>query len=127
MHLYTIARGIKHDLDRCIKELTSQYLPMLIGGQQKVVQIAVRPIMLYEIVYPKEHHNLVCSTIFRWGDSRGQHKWYRKFTTILRKMLKIKPLKFIKGNQLPCYNNNIEFIGVGQKDDKTFKDGTEYL
>lgn len=127
MHLYTIARGIKQDLDRMIKELSSQYLPIKINGKPSAIQIAVRPINMYEIVYPREQHDLVCSTIFRWGDGKGQHKWHKKFATIIRKMLGVKPLKFKKGSQIPCFNNNIEFIGIGQKEDKNFKNGTEYL
>lgn len=127
MHLYAIARGIKHDLDRCIHHLSATFLPMKNSGG-KVVQVGVRPIAIYEIVYPEEHHELMCNTVFKWGDGNSQHKRHNKFTAIIRKMLGVDKLEFTKNAalHLPAYNENIEWIGIGQKEDRKF-DGPEAL
>ena len=129
MHLYILARGIKHDLDRFISELSAKYLPFKFKGEDKLVQVAVRPIQLYEIVFPKEHLGTMAKTL-EVTDGQDSIKFLRKYAKIFRKLLhleKIDPKLLSGAAVMPVYKQNIEIIGLGFKPDKDFDDGTEYL
>lgn len=123
-----ICRGIKHDLDRFINELSAKYLPFEWNKKMGLVQVAVRPLTMYEIVYPEPMHDSVCSTLFG-KDVKGetQHKRHQKYINWIRRLLGIKKpeYKFVK-NQMPVYGNNIEKVFIGQKKDR-YQDGNEML
>jgi intein/homing endonuclease len=136
-----MTRGIKHDVDRFISELSAKYLPWKvykdgtanIKAGDYVTQVQVRPIQLWEIVFPEESKDLVLNTLFKQGDTHEtQHKKHRKFIFALRKILGVEPLPeqkdrdFSKG-VIPLYQGAVELIGVGIKSDYRFKDGTEGL
>lgn len=58
MHAYFYLRGIKHNVDRFIQDLQSQYFPYTTTDPKgkevnHMVQLAVRPIQLYEIGFPE--------------------------------------------------------------------------
>lgn len=136
MHLYILCRGIKHDLDRFINELSSKYLPFDHKTKGKgVLQVSVRPIQLYEVVFPKEHLSSIVNTM--GGKNIGQPfstaLWLKKYIKIIQKFLKLKE---VNGKEfpidenapgLPCHFENIGLIGLGIKEDKNFEDGTEYI
>ena len=65
MHLFVAFRGIKHETDMLINELSAQFLPYKIGDEDMHVQLAVRPIQLVEIVFPDEYLDIVQRTL--WG------------------------------------------------------------
>lgn len=59
MHLYFITRGIKHERDRWVREMQSQFFPYemkdLVTGQTKAMmaQGALRPVEFWEYVFPE--------------------------------------------------------------------------
>ena len=135
MHLYFISRGIKHDVDRFINELSSVYLPFKhqAEGDKEIksymLQTSVRPIQIWEVAYPKEHHEMMCRTIFGETTMRTQYKGMNKYLYWLRKVLKIDKITDYKpqGDKLPLYNQNIDKIAIGTKQDRLFDNGTEAI
>jgi len=132
-----ITRGIKRQVNRFIDELSAKYLPYTcpakIGqfkrGDQIAVQVAVRPIQLWEVVFPKEHLEIMQNTLFqKWG-SKPQHSRHQKHIFALRKALGVKKLpkyEFDPKKVLPVYEKDVERTGIGYKEDYD-KDGLEML
>ena len=128
MHLYMLTRGIKHDVDRFINELSSKYLPY---KHHKIkdyqVQVGVRPMQLWEIVFPREHLQSMINTI------RPQKDKNFKFNALMatfRKALnakKIPNIYDIKGEKMLVYNNNVISYVIGNREDANDKDGNEIL
>jgi len=129
MHLYAITRGIKNDVDRFITLLQGAFLPY---DKAKVVQVAVRPVQLWEIVFPEEHKDIMLTTVLG-GDASmkgitNQPK-HRKWVAMIRKVLGVQKIpKYKTDRQLPCAGAklNMEVVGVGIKEDYK-KDGLERL
>ena len=128
MHLYMITRGIKNEVDQFITELQGKYLPFkwrdANKGDKQVVdaytQIAVRPIQLWELVFPEGSKDIVLATIFKKDKGLPQHKWHQKFVWALRKMLGmgVEPIPEYKTNEvMPIRCEGIERIGIGVKKD----------
>ena len=124
MHLYLMTRGIKHELDQFITELQGKYLPMKYrpNGEKELqdyfVQLAVRPIQLWEIVFPKEHLDLVLATCLAQNSGETQHKKHQKYVWALRKMLGISEIpKYDNSKKMPIRCAGIELVGIGVKDD----------
>lgn len=135
MHIYLMTRGIWHDVERFVRELSAKYLPYkgLRKGSMKVedfaLQVAVRPIQLWEIVFPEEHKEVMLNSLFGEGKGVTLQKKHRKFVSIIRKILgvdKIPDYKYDNTKLLPFYRDNIEMIGIGIKKDY-WKDGVEKL
>jgi len=129
MHIYMMTRGIKQDVDRFITELSSKYLPYKLKGKQQWVQVAVRPIQLWEVVFPQEHRDIMLATLFE--DGKGgltQHKKHQKYVNLMRMGLGVKkiPTVYDTKNWLPLYRDNIEKIGIGMKEDYKI-DGEERI
>ena len=139
MHIYLMTRGIKHDVDRFINELSAKYLPFKVNSASKQhnmdpktnrVQVGVRPIQLWEVVIPRESRELVCRTLFYGKHMENtQHSKHQKYIWALRKMLGVQaiPRWDTTGDKMPLYDNNVEKIGIGIKEDYNFTDGTEGL
>ena len=78
MHCYVLVRGVKHWADYFISQLQGKYLPMKItkgAGNRKPGEyhapIQVRPITMYEIVFPKEHQDIMLTTLL--GERKNQY------------------------------------------------------
>ena len=126
MHLYFITRGIKHEVDRFIKELECLYLPFNHQGQSKWLQTSVRPVQLWEVVFPKEQLDTMLTTVFGKHEEfkPTQHKKHEKYLTILRKILGAKKLpKEWAYRPVPLYRQNIECAAIGMKEDYMSADG----
>ena len=134
MHSYLLTRGIKHEVDQFITELQGKYLPFKWRDvnnkdskiQDTMVQLGVRPIQLWEIVYPEECRDVIMTTLFGQPAKEGertagmtQHKRHGKFIWLIRKMLGIKePPKTWNTNQkMPIRCQGIELIHIGDKQD----------
>jgi len=136
-HLYIVTRGIKHLADEFIKQLSCKYLPMKVfkgdvAGIDKTqncqVQVAVRPIQLWEIVYPKEHQDLMLNTLLGGTQGGTNHKKHQKFANMMRKVLGIKKIpKYKTDLKLPIQNASVDVTAIGVKDDYTLPNGTEGL
>ena len=90
MHLYAMTRGIKKDVDDYITQLQGKYFPYKLKGiqgeQTTALQLSVRPIQLWEFVFPKESLKMAVGTIC--NGSLKTEDWRQKFLNGLRIMLK---------------------------------------
>lgn len=127
MHLYILTRGIKKEVDDLITQLQGKYLPFKYRkeGEKElkdlVLQIGVRPIQLWEIVYPEEYTEFMCKSLFKNANRKAkpQHKWQEKFTYMMRKALKLDPIPdFEPGEGMPLGGiSDVEVVGIGVKKD----------
>lgn len=139
MHLYLATRGIKQDVDRFISELSAKYLPHTYKDNSGAdvngfVQVAVRPVQLWEIVFPEQHLNTMLGTL--WPNRAATDGHYGNVATMKFKWLLDKARKLLGVDELPkdfaptdmllLYKSNIEFIGLGTKKDVKI-DGIEML
>ena len=143
MHLYIATKGIKHDVDRFITELQGKYMPWKWRAKKEdklentTVQLAIRPIQLWEIGYPKELNDIVCTTILgkenvgavgNDGKKPVVHKWANRFISIFRKFLHLDPIPPYRNDKgYPVYNANVAVIGLGTKQDHILDTGVEGL
>jgi hypothetical protein len=99
------------------------------------VQVAMRPIQLWEVVFPKEHFNSVYNTIMQdQADTPERWSKYQKYLTILRKALGAEkmPEIDIKAPVIPIpvdthfnvlkgfrkvHTNNVHRIPIGVRED----------
>lgn len=141
MHLYIITRGIKNWVDQFITELQGKYVPFRFRDPKDnqikdcMAQVAVRPIQLWEIVFPEDCKDVMLTTILDktymtqkgyGGGLLTQHKKHEKFIWGLRKMLGIKPIQeFNRNNALPICRNHVEVVGIGIKKDRWYNDKGE--
>ena len=137
MHLYFITRGIKNSVDQFITELQGKYLPFQYRDkadqpyQKTMLQLAVRPIQLWELGFPKEHKDVILNTIL--GQDRGEGvrdkglwKWLQKICWGVRKALKLESIPpYVETPMLPVNRINVQTIGVGIKEDYMTPQGTE--
>jgi hypothetical protein len=134
-----LTRGIKPRVDRMINDLLSRYYPLdnvpnpITKQREKVItQLAVRPIQLWEVVFPETALDEVLSLI-------GPYNWNPKHNTqlaFLRKMLgkgikKLPPQKSLKNFKnyeimRKLITHDIEVAGIGIKKDHIV-DGWERL
>ena len=132
MHFYCLMRGQKDKLDRLINDLLAIYLPYKTGindGEdiKRIVQLGVRPIQLYEIIYPKEHHNFMMRILHPTGSWNPK---YDKYIKIIRKLLGLGNMPKLldeKGEEIKLNlnealviraQNQVEVVGIGVKDDR---------
>src|SRR3990167_10800104 len=113
MHIYIITRGIIHETERFLRELSSQYLPYekqmefkkpdgtisWTALQPFALQVSVRPMAgIYEICFPEKHLDIMLQTLFgepgkqKDGSGKTQHSKHQKWIWFLRKMLGIDPI-----------------------------------
>lgn len=123
-----MTRGAKQWSDEFITELQGKYLPFRWRAPQTKelidtnVQLSVRPIQLYEIVFPEEHKDIILNTILDDYDTVKsrftQHKFHNKVIWAIRKALHIDPIPEYKRDiKFPVCKNNIEVVGIGVKKD----------
>ena len=140
MHLYVAAKGIKPHLEQWQNDLLAQKLPLMKEGKQveddkgnkMFVQLAVRPLQLFEIGFPEEHLQAVLSIVGQQDDYiLKRYKILRKFAAMVRKFLKLKKVpqpEFINPLMQPNqYNKAVAVVPIGLKEDIKSKDGFEQL
>lgn len=126
MHLYLITRGIKHDVDRFINDLQAQYYPFKSKSKENLhVQLAVRPMQLWELVMPEDQLPSVQKMIF--DKNTSIRKLHEVKLAVFRKMLGAKKIpKF--DEKLPTriiYKENIGLYPIGIKKDHYNEDHEE--
>lgn len=132
MHLYFITRGIKKDVDELVKFLETRtlYMPYTDKDGKKMkmpVQAALRPIQLWEYVFPAEEKDKVFTTLNADYNPVPNNLKMRTGVAALRKLLgakKVKKGSFKKDQQLFIPNNLwYSLIPIGYKEDElNFKD-----
>ena len=126
MHIYTASRGIKHEHEKFWRDLSAQpcLLPMKNKKTGKIynlqTQVHVRPVLLHEVVFPKEYLDVMLHTLFPQGVSTTASKFQKVFA-ILRKIIGLKPLPkaWKTDKKFFAQSDAVERMGVGIKDDET--------
>ena len=128
MHIYVLIRGIQHQVDQFKIGVQGMYLPTkrkIKKGKKWVeenimVQVGYRPIELAEIVFPKEHKDLMLNTLLDKKHGVTQHKRHRKWVAVIRRILGVDKIDWnYKDNQImPINKGGIEIVGIGTKEDR---------
>ena len=132
MHLYVVMRGIKRAQDYFIEQLGTLKYPIWIrkDGQliQAKVQLAIRPIQLYEIVFPEDSFEDVYKAVWPAGYQRkGITNW---FISKLRYLFGAEKMPEVPKDWKPdedIYREGVEVAGIGVKQDKFTYEGLEQL
>ncbi len=129
MHLYFISRGVKHARDLFVSHMQSQFFPwkrkVLKTGKEKTtwVQGALRPVELWEYVFPEESLNEVLA-MMGIDPKRKDYALDKVRQKILQKALGAKPIP----KNLPraenlrlIINKGVSAHPIGIKKDKRAK------
>ena len=131
MHLIFAASGIKHDMEQFEKFMQTATFPMTYtdkdGKEVKAyIQSQLRPMVLYDFVFPKENLDVVLNTLdpkraVSMTDGKGT-KILSKTISMIRRALKLKsiPKSDKKKGEFPLYKKNIRIVGIGVRDDVDF-------
>jgi len=97
--MYTVIRGQKDKVDNFINDLQAinmVYGDPTPGGLRHTVQLGVHPIQLYELVFPKEHFEMILNTIApNFNNTEGRQA----------QMLLLQKARFlVKGTKIPLVN-----------------------
>lgn len=145
MHLYVLGRGINDELKRWENDLSAIFLPwefMHKGKKTKgKIRFAIRPVQLYEMVFPEEQLDNVMSAVVgkpngenipgstKNGETYIKYKILNKLKRTLGKVLGLKPTpKRWKYNpRMQIINRAVGVHPIGIKKDKRDKNGIEFL
>ena len=122
MHLYVLTRGILSATKQWENDLSAEYLPfeVLEKGKKKptkyLSQLAVRPVNLYEIVFPEECLQDVLGMV-KPSFSKGVVGKFSRFIKIFMRMMGLKKIPDYKPKLLPL-GDGVTVIGLGLKKDK---------
>jgi len=95
--------------------------------------MSVRPIQLWEMVFPKEQMNTCIATINAHTAATGnKNNWFPEHENKINWIRRFLKLKKIPSIPLDCkkrivFNEDIEVAGIGIKEDETLPDGDEKL
>lgn len=133
MHIYFMTRGIKHEVDEFIKQLSCQYLPYKVNKDGKLVdaslQVRLSPIQLWDVSFPVEHKDAMLTTLF--GHEMGgkaMNGRHNKYAMLIRKILGVEkiPKDYSTKLSLAPRLRHVESIAIGMKDDY-FENGQEMI
>ena len=122
MHLYVLTRGILSATKTWENDLAAQYLPfeVLEKGKKKpskyLSQLSIRPINLYEIVFPEECLDDVLGMVKPSCD-KGTAGKFSRFIKMFSRVVGLKKIPDYKIKQLPP-GDGVSVIGLGLKKDK---------
>jgi len=137
-----MTRGVKKEVDNFIWQLMGKWFPYRHKKEapaDQMIQVQVRPIQLWEIVFPREGKDVVLTTCLGKEKADGsyegygkgkstQHKKHDKFVWALRKAIGANKIgKWEGGQMMPIDRGSVETIGIGLKDDYENEDGFEQL
>jgi len=140
MHYTFIATGIKQDLELWEKFMQTFWFKLPYkdkdGKDQKILfQSQLRPIQLYDFVFPRDKLDVVLNSFNVWQDyvlakAKEPKPAFQKSLWFLRKALKLKeipPHDKTKGAlALPPLNLRYIGIGIREDEDRTFPDGNTH-
>ena len=125
-------RGIKHDSDRFINELSAKYLPYQgfnpdgSVNPNMLLQVRVSPILLFDVSFPEVHSEAMAATLFR-GGGEPINEHHKLLMWGARKAMGVEPItnEFIQGAlqkypiaPIPLYMQNTEIWPIGLKRDR---------
>ena len=128
MHLYFISRGIKNKVDEMVNDLQAQHFQQESADQKtglkriSAVQGALRPIQLWEYVFPKESLDVVLKTLALPRDYSKGHPYhgFKPHEFAFRKLLGAKPIPIPNEKILPriIRKEHVSIMGIGIRDDE---------
>lgn len=133
MHALFITRGIKQSVEHLIMDMQAQKhkVPVYNGKTKQVehqwIQGALRPIQLWEYIFPEEDKDLVLTTL-NFDNPLGQVKNYKMQMCVagLRKMLQAEKIpEFKKDNHYLWIKKDVDIVPIGVKYDDKFKNFKE--
>ena len=119
MHLYVLTRGILSATKQWENDLAAQYLPFTVleKGKKKpskyLAQLAVRPVNLYEIVFPEECLQDVLGMV-KPNNAPGK---LSRFIKMFTRMMGLKKIPDYKPKITPP-GDGVTVMGLGLKKDK---------
>lgn len=133
-HFDFITRGNYQDVEKLTENIRSMYFPRTIKKgnkkRQMIYSVALRPIQLWEAVACKEDLPTVIKSISADEKNPKQfYSWQQKYLTGLRIAMRLKKLPKLDPEtpKRILWNQNIEVLPIGVKDDKYDEDGNELL
>ena len=127
MHLFAITRGVKQHVDHMITQMQGKVCPMKVDGLDMFVELSVRPIQLWELVFPETELGCILGSLS--GKGKGAQKLPSYKRDILRLALgidKVPEVEIPIGlHPISHQNVAIEFIGI--KKDVRDERGNELL
>jgi len=136
MHLYVMARGMVDQLNRWENNLLAIKLPYVVGHQHPeannkskdikgLYQLGVRPVRMYEIVFPEPELNTVLN-LLRPGKSWNPK--YDKYLWGVKKALGLMPIpNYILDNKFDAFHTKwIDCTAIGLRKDR-YENGIELL
>ncbi len=130
MELLFAIRGHLSDVNIFINQLHNKYLPIKLKRNEKgeldpngkesneMIQTGVRPYQIYGVAFPKEHKDLMLTTVLGTGGMRSDYGKFNMFIKMARKFLGLKPVEeWDKSKQLPIIKENFDIIPIGIKED----------
>lgn len=140
MQFYFITRGVKEKVDSFIAQLQYKFLPVKWKNKEgkeedRMLQMGLRPVQLWECAFPKEHKDVILNTILEGGEglplgNNGteptEHKWITRLVKWGQKFLGLKPIgDYAKAQKMPMFKPDVQVIALGIKEDYTRLDGNE--
>lgn len=124
-----MTRGIKQNTDQFIRDLQAQYYTYGDKGRERWVQLAVRPIELWELAFPKEHLNEIvattCSqTSIPWSQDKGKGFLVETMRLLLGAK-KIPDFDITKQPRRIVMRDCVGTYPIGIKEDGTWPEGHE--
>lgn len=148
MELVCGIRGQEKEIKKFTESLLRHQLKTSVDGDytpdNKVgdyyVQIGITPLQFYSISFPKEYQDIILNTIFKGNSAdlfvqepkknKTKKLFVNKFFWLIRKLLHLKeiPDDYSKQQKLTAiYNENLQIVGIGLKEDFIRPNGTENL
>ncbi len=129
MHLYIIARGVKRYVERWREDVQNFMLPTDKAGE--TLQIVLRPVTLYEVIYPEGQHDKALE-ILEIGESENYGKKMKPLLDIIRRIMRLDKVKLPKRDDKTkvVYSHSRINVGVhviGSKKDAYKEDKHEIL
>ena len=134
MHLYVMAKGIKPHLEKWQNDLLAQYVKVYQKGipiKGAVVQLAVRPVQLFEIGFPKEELDNVMNMIGTGDYITKRYPRLHKMAKYFRKFFGLKQVPLPKNPYAVFQPTNsqkaVAIVPIGIKEDIVNKEGFEQI
>jgi len=128
MHLIFATRGIKHNVDEWINELSTRYMPAKIMNKETgkvedmILQLRVCPVELWDVSFQEENKDSVLNTILQGRDGKmiSDRSFLNKYLPFIRKAMHLKPVpEYDKSRKLAMRPPEaIDIFGIGIREDK---------
>lgn len=131
MHALISARGMPDWLNRWEGDCRARYVPVklpkkdaaVLGKKQAMLELSLRPVRIYDMVFPEDQYATVMSMIFP-----EKPEGLGAILSMVRKALGFsKPKDWIHDKKLRIPRWNVKVQLLGTKKDKRDKDGIELI